>query len=54
MRRQSLRRLGVDPGALLAVAGIAETRRAEEVDTAGFIELARAFRTLSVRPVRRD
>jgi 16S rRNA (adenine1518-N6/adenine1519-N6)-dimethyltransferase len=54
MLRQSLRRLRVDPGTLLAVAGIAETRRAEEVDTAGFIELARAFRTLSVRPVRRD
>ena len=43
MLRQSLRSLGVDPASLLAVAGIDETRRAEEVDVRGFVALADAF-----------
>ncbi|MDJ0449762.1 16S rRNA (adenine(1518)-N(6)/adenine(1519)-N(6))-dimethyltransferase RsmA [Methylocystis sp. JR02] len=43
MLRQSLKGLGVDAGALLAQAGIEETKRAEEVDVAGFVALARAF-----------
>jgi 16S rRNA (adenine1518-N6/adenine1519-N6)-dimethyltransferase len=42
MLRQSLRSLGVDPLPLLAAAGIAETRRAEEIDVAGFVALAAA------------
>lgn len=46
MLRQSLKGLGVDAGALLAQAGIEETKRAEEVDVAGFAALARAFETL--------
>jgi 16S rRNA (adenine1518-N6/adenine1519-N6)-dimethyltransferase len=46
MLRQSLKSLGVDAGALLARAGIEETKRAEEVDVAGFVSLARAFRAL--------
>ena len=45
MLRQSLK--GVAPGgdaeALLRAAGIEPTRRAEEVDVAGFVELARAL-----------
>ena len=45
MLRQSLKTLGVDAAALLADAGIEETRRAEEIDVAGFVALARAFRT---------
>ena len=43
MLRQSLRALGVDPLPLLAAAGIAPTLRAEEVDVAGFVDLANAF-----------
>jgi 16S rRNA (adenine1518-N6/adenine1519-N6)-dimethyltransferase len=43
MLRQSLKSLGVDPAALLAQAGIEETRRAEEIDVAGFVALARAL-----------
>lgn len=43
MLRQSLRPLGVDPLPLLAAAGIAPTRRAEEIDVAGFVALANAF-----------
>ncbi|HVY19578.1 MAG TPA: 16S rRNA (adenine(1518)-N(6)/adenine(1519)-N(6))-dimethyltransferase RsmA [Bauldia sp.] len=42
MLRQSLRTLGVDPRPLLAAAGIEETRRAEEIDVAGFVALANA------------
>jgi len=42
MLRQSLKTLGLDPLALLAAAGIEETRRAEEIDVAGFVALARA------------
>jgi 16S rRNA (adenine1518-N6/adenine1519-N6)-dimethyltransferase len=43
MLRQSLKTLGVDAGALLAAAGIDETKRAEEVDVAGFAALAQAL-----------
>jgi 16S rRNA (adenine1518-N6/adenine1519-N6)-dimethyltransferase len=43
MLRQSLRSLGVDPGRLLDQARIDETRRAEEIDIAGFVALARAL-----------
>ena len=43
MLRQSLRTLGVDPAPLLATAGIEETRRAEEIDIAGFVALANAL-----------
>ncbi len=43
MLRQSLKSLGVDAGALLARTGIEETRRAEEIDVAGFVALANAF-----------
>jgi 16S rRNA (adenine1518-N6/adenine1519-N6)-dimethyltransferase len=46
MLRQSLKSLGVDTGALLAVAGIEETKRAEEVDVAGFVRIANAFKSL--------
>ena len=51
MLRQSLRGLSiggkhVDPGALLEKAGIEPTRRAEEVDVAGFVELARALESI--------
>jgi 16S rRNA (adenine1518-N6/adenine1519-N6)-dimethyltransferase len=44
MLRQSLRSLGTDPLALLAEAGIEETRRAEEIDVAGFVTLANVWR----------
>ena len=46
MLRQSLRALPgkVDPSDLLARADIEPTRRAEEVDVAGFVRLANAFR----------
>ena len=44
MLRQSLRALGGDPAALLAAAGIAETRRAEELTIAEFAALAEALR----------
>ncbi len=40
MLRQSLRSLGLDTPALLAAAGIEPTRRAEEIDVAGFVALA--------------
>ena len=43
MLRQSLRSLGADPLALLAEAGIDATRRAEEIDVAGFVALANAW-----------
>jgi len=42
MLRQSLRTLGLDASALLAATGIEETRRAEEIDVAGFVALANA------------
>jgi 16S rRNA (adenine1518-N6/adenine1519-N6)-dimethyltransferase len=43
MLRQSLKSLGVDATALLAAAGIDETKRAEEIDVAGFVALARGL-----------
>jgi 16S rRNA (adenine1518-N6/adenine1519-N6)-dimethyltransferase len=43
MLRQSLLTLGVDAPALLAAARIDGTRRAEEIDVAGFVALANAF-----------
>ena len=43
MLRQSLKSLGVDASALLAAAGIEETKRAEEIDVAGFVALANAL-----------
>jgi 16S rRNA (adenine1518-N6/adenine1519-N6)-dimethyltransferase len=43
MLRASLRTLGTDPAALLAQAGIAPTKRAEEIDVAGFVALANAL-----------
>ena len=43
MLRQSLKTLGVDAGALLAAAGIDETKRAEEISVEGFVALAEAF-----------
>jgi 16S rRNA (adenine1518-N6/adenine1519-N6)-dimethyltransferase len=46
MLRQSLKSLGVDPSALLAGPGIEETKRAEEVDVAGFAALARVFSSM--------
>ena len=49
MLRQSLKGLGVEPGVLLAAAGITETRRAEEVDVAGFVALARALEAMRAR-----
>jgi 16S rRNA (adenine1518-N6/adenine1519-N6)-dimethyltransferase len=46
MLRQALKGfaagLNVEAGALLAAAGIEPTRRAEEIDVAGFVALARA------------
>lgn len=45
MLRQSLKSLGVDAAAVLARAGIEETRRAEEIDVAGFVALANAVDT---------
>jgi 16S rRNA (adenine1518-N6/adenine1519-N6)-dimethyltransferase len=42
MLRQSLKSLGVDPLRLLEAAGIEQTRRAEEIDVAGFAALANA------------
>lgn len=43
MLRQSLKSLGPPPEALLAAAGIAPTRRAEELGVEEFCALARAF-----------
>ncbi|MCB1490074.1 MAG: 16S rRNA (adenine(1518)-N(6)/adenine(1519)-N(6))-dimethyltransferase RsmA, partial [Bauldia sp.] len=43
MLRQSLKSLGRDPAPLLAEAGIEPTRRAEEIDVAGFVALANAY-----------
>ncbi len=47
MLRQSLRSLGLAPQELLASAGIAETRRAEELTIAEFAALAEALRRAS-------
>ncbi len=46
MLRASLRPLGVDTAALLGLAGIAPTARAETIDVAGFAALARAYGAL--------
>ena len=50
MLRQSLKSfaaaLGVESGALLSAAGVEPTRRAEEIDVAGFVALARAAQAL--------
>jgi 16S rRNA (adenine1518-N6/adenine1519-N6)-dimethyltransferase len=43
MLRQSLKSLGADTPALLAAAGIEETKRAEEIGVAGFVALANAL-----------
>jgi 16S rRNA (adenine1518-N6/adenine1519-N6)-dimethyltransferase len=43
MLRQSLKSLGVDVTDLLATSGIEGTRRAEEIDVAGFVAMTRAF-----------
>jgi 16S rRNA (adenine1518-N6/adenine1519-N6)-dimethyltransferase len=43
MLRASLRTLGTDPAALLAQAGVAPTKRAEEIGVAGFVALANAL-----------
>jgi 16S rRNA (adenine1518-N6/adenine1519-N6)-dimethyltransferase len=43
MLRQSLKSLGVDPFALLERARIDPTKRAEEIEVAGFVALARAL-----------
>jgi 16S rRNA (adenine1518-N6/adenine1519-N6)-dimethyltransferase len=43
MLRQSLKALGVDPVALLSDAGLDSTKRAEEIDVAGFVALAKAL-----------
>jgi 16S rRNA (adenine1518-N6/adenine1519-N6)-dimethyltransferase len=43
MLRQSLKTLRADAQTLLAATGIEETRRAEEIDVAGFVALARAI-----------
>ncbi len=43
MLRQSLKSLGVDAAVLLASAGINPTARAEDIDVAGFVTLARTF-----------
>ena len=43
MLRQSLKSLGTDPLPLLAVAGIDETARAEQVPVEGFVRLANAL-----------
>lgn len=50
MLRQSLKGLGVEPALLLDAAGINPTRRAEEIDIAGFVALARALEGFRVTP----
>ena len=47
MLRQSLKTLGVDVAALLDVAAIEPTERAEQIDVEGFVRLARAFAATS-------
>lgn len=49
MLRGSLKALGIAPEPLLAAAGIEPTRRAEEIDIAGFCALARALDTAEGR-----
>ena len=43
MLRQSLRSLGANSSALLSVAGLSPTARAEDIPVAGFVSLARAL-----------
>jgi 16S rRNA (adenine1518-N6/adenine1519-N6)-dimethyltransferase len=43
MLRQSLKTLGIEPAALLAQAQLDPTARAEDIDIAGFVALARAY-----------
>jgi 16S rRNA (adenine1518-N6/adenine1519-N6)-dimethyltransferase len=50
MLRASLRTLGTDPAALLARAGIDPTKRAEEIDVAGFVALANALAKVEPNP----
>jgi 16S rRNA (adenine1518-N6/adenine1519-N6)-dimethyltransferase len=50
MLRSSLRALGVSPELLLATAGIAPTRRAEELSVEEFCALTRAFSDLRAGP----
>jgi 16S rRNA (adenine1518-N6/adenine1519-N6)-dimethyltransferase len=50
MLRQSLKGLGVEPALLLDAAGINPTRRAEEIDIAGFVALTRALEGFRVTP----
>jgi 16S rRNA (adenine1518-N6/adenine1519-N6)-dimethyltransferase len=50
MLRSSLKALGIPPEALLAKAGIAPTRRAEELSVEEFCALARAFSDLRAGP----
>jgi 16S rRNA (adenine1518-N6/adenine1519-N6)-dimethyltransferase len=52
MLRASLRTLGVDPAALLERTGIDPTRRAEEIDVAGFVALANALAKVEPNPPR--
>jgi 16S rRNA (adenine1518-N6/adenine1519-N6)-dimethyltransferase len=49
MLRQSLKTLGVDVTQLLVKAGLEGTRRAEEIDVAGFVALARALQPVAPR-----
>jgi 16S rRNA (adenine1518-N6/adenine1519-N6)-dimethyltransferase len=55
MLRQSLKNLeisghAIDAGAVLAAAAIEPTRRAEEIEVADFVRLARVLETMSGRP----
>jgi 16S rRNA (adenine1518-N6/adenine1519-N6)-dimethyltransferase len=50
MLRSSLKALGVPAETLLAQAGIAPTRRAEELSVEEFCALARAFSGLRAGP----
>ncbi len=45
MLRQSLKGLGMDPAVLLESVGLAPTARAEEIDVAGFVALAKALQS---------
>ena len=53
MLRQSLKSLGVDVSKLLAESGIEGTRRAEEIDVAGFVAIANAYASISSSPTNR-
>jgi 16S rRNA (adenine1518-N6/adenine1519-N6)-dimethyltransferase len=46
MLRQSLKGLGVDQLDLLSRAGIEPTKRAEEIDVAGFVALANVLKDM--------